>query len=213
MPPNTGTRPRRQNAPRRASFFYRHFQDHDGNPGLSVWCGLCSLPPLFSFQVYITYDLSEAEKSDLEALAKRLLNKLLDPSIGVFMIRLDVHILGPGATTEDCVASFRRAKQAPSDDPSMHIVPSYVASDYHYYHCFFFKVSSPDWERNETGLTSVSFEPACPDDVTDDRAFVEEAMSIDEAQEGTSYLYGCSSFKEDCKAVYEAAQAAGLTEW
>ncbi|KAK8229402.1 hypothetical protein HDK90DRAFT_558158 [Phyllosticta capitalensis] len=211
MSTNTGVKARRRKAPCRVFYYYRHFRDHDGRPAVSTWCGRCSLPPLFSFQLYVTYDVSEAETSDLETLAKELHSTLLDCNVNP--IRFDLHFLRPDASTEDCVAHYNYVKQSPPEDPSMRVVPSYVAADYSRHHAFFIKVSSPDWQRDATGLSRVFFEPAGSCGIHDDPPIREAPLSIEQAKEASLYLYDFVDVKEDCEVVYELAQAAGLAEW
>ncbi|KAK8238673.1 hypothetical protein HDK77DRAFT_511617 [Phyllosticta capitalensis] len=214
MTSNSQARPRRRRrAPLRMFDYYRHFRDGDGYPSLSVWCGRTSLPPLFSFQVYVTYDVSEAQKSELEALAKQLHQSLLPGDLDASVIRLDLHFLGPDVSTAACVAHYQRAKQASEDDPSLRIVPSYVSAGYHSYHSFFFKLLGPEWQREDASLMSVSFDSACPDESSNNSTFMEEPSTIEGANEDVRNLYGGSGVKEDCEVVYELAQAEGLTEW
>ncbi|KAK8208097.1 hypothetical protein IWZ01DRAFT_483785 [Phyllosticta capitalensis] len=162
-------------------------------------------------QLYVTYDVSEADTSDLETLAKELHNTLLDCNVNP--IRFDLHFLRPDASTEDCVAHYNHVKQSPPEDPSMRVVPSYVAADYSRHHAFFIKVSSPDWQRDASGLSRVFFEPAGSCGIHDDPPIREAPLSIEQANVASLYLYDFVDVKEDCEVVYELAQAAGLTEW
>lgn len=95
----------------------------------------------------------------------------------------------------------------------MRVVPSYVAADYSRHHAFFIKVSSPDWQRDATGLSRVFFEPAGSCGIHDDPPIREAPLSIEQANEASLYLYDFVDVKEDCEVVYELAQAAGLAEW
>ncbi|KAK8173207.1 hypothetical protein IWX90DRAFT_136142 [Phyllosticta citrichinensis] len=197
-------------APTRMLDFYRHYKDHDGYPSLSHWCGKCCLPPLFSFQVYVTYDVSAAERSGLEALAKRLHQTPLAGTLDASLIRLDLHFLEPNTSTKDCVAHHNHGKVFAFDDPSLRIMPSYICSGYHRWNSYFYKILNPDCDGAKS--TSVSFDSESSDGATDGVPFLEEPTSIDAAQEASVYFYGSTDAK-DCEVVYELAGAAGLTEW
>ncbi|KAL1387428.1 hypothetical protein HDK64DRAFT_254861 [Phyllosticta capitalensis] len=191
--------------------------DHDDHLILSVWRGRCSLPPLYSFQFYITYDISGSENSELEALAKRIHQKILAPDMAPKPLRFDIHFLGAQATTEHCIENYRQVKQALPDDPSARIVPSYECGDFCGYHSYLFKIPDPEWERGKVGMMRVAFDPAESDRFAMNRPVMEHRKTVDEVGEACSCLYKspCSPkhFREDCESVYKLAKAAGLTEW
>ncbi|KAK8229404.1 hypothetical protein HDK90DRAFT_468856 [Phyllosticta capitalensis] len=227
--------PRRRagKAPRKVKQYFRHRHDADGFRTVSKWSDH-QLPPLYSFQVlsagnapsvgmhshhqvYVTYDLSNATDSELEKLACYLHYRLFSAhGRGVpGPVRFDVHLIGPGATTEDCVTHYRRLKNNPPADPSLQIVPSYVCSGHFgnfVHHSLLFKIVDPGWEKDRVGLVEVDFD-------TSDREWPDEenATTAGDALMMTVDIYNTQqepgNIAEDCEAVYEAALAADLTEW
>ncbi|KAK8154002.1 hypothetical protein BKA80DRAFT_313779 [Phyllosticta citrichinensis] len=160
--------------------------------------------------VHVTYDVSAAERSGLEALAKRLHQTPLAGTLDASLIRLDLHFLEPNTSTKDCVAHYNHGKVFAFDDPSLRIMPSYICSGYHRWNSYFYKILNPDCDGAKS--TSVSFDSESSDGATDGVPFLEEPTSIDAAQEASVYFYGSTDAK-DCEVVYELAGAAGLTEW
>ncbi|KAK7516922.1 uncharacterized protein IWZ02DRAFT_483427 [Phyllosticta citriasiana] len=204
-------------APRKAKLFYRHIRDSEGHFTLRYWSDAegDGLAPLYSFQIFVTYDLSGAKDSELEALARELMDKLPDSTWdpGAIHTRLDTHFLGPNASTEDCIAHYRRFKENPPDGPSMRIVPSYVSEDYLHHHCLFFKIDDPDWEDDEVGLKEVAFDhmSSGQPDVMEKRITAGDAAALC----GDVYLMPSEdgNYREQCEGVYKTAVQAGLTDW
>ncbi|KAK7545131.1 uncharacterized protein J3D65DRAFT_673811 [Phyllosticta citribraziliensis] len=203
-------------APRLAQHFYRHVRDSDGHLTLRYWSGAeSSLAPLYSFQFYVTYDMSGAANSELEALARELMCRIPDGTWdpGAIHARLDVHFLGCGASTEDCVAHYRRFKDNPPDGPSMRIIPSYFSESYCHHHCLFFKIEDPNWKDDEIGLKRVEFdhkESGRPDAEEENITTGEAAVLC-----GNVYLmpHHDGNFRDECEGLYQAAVKAGLNEW
>lgn len=69
------------------------FTDCDSSPAISVYRGISSrdtiLPPLFTFQVYITYEIPLA--SDRDILARKFLERVLVNFDDCDLVRLDVY--------------------------------------------------------------------------------------------------------------------------
>ncbi|KAK8186914.1 uncharacterized protein BKA78DRAFT_355192 [Phyllosticta capitalensis] len=200
-------------APRKVKHHFRHHHKADGLRTVSHW-KRHELPPLYSFQVYVAYDVSAANDSELETLAKNLHYCLFGShGMGSGPARFDIHLIGPGASTQDCVAHYRRVRDNPPAHPSMRIVPSYACTGFFYYHSLFFKINDPDWKREYVGLMEVCFDHVKPSSTP---RVHERAVPASEALETTGDVYHMQipgSIVEDCEAVYEAALAANLTDW
>ncbi|KAL1387452.1 hypothetical protein HDK64DRAFT_254882 [Phyllosticta capitalensis] len=222
--------PTKNLAPRRVKQYFRHRYDADGFRTVSYWHKY-ELPPLYSFQVrqvphskttsvrlhsqvYVAYEVSGANDSELEALASNLHYRLFaSHGMGGGPARFDVHLIGAGASTDDCVAHYRRVRDNPPADPSMRIVPSYACTGFFYYNSLFFKINDPDWKREDVGLMEVCFDHVKSSSTP---RVHERAATPCEALETTGDVYHMQipgSIVEDCEVVYEVALRAGLTEW
>ncbi|KAK8208102.1 hypothetical protein IWZ01DRAFT_551806 [Phyllosticta capitalensis] len=195
--------------PARAYFNYRRYPDHNGRAALSVWLHSQrpSPPPLFSFQVYITYDVSAAQDSDIETLASQLFDGIFgDWDFG--SKRLDLHFMDPGASTANCIERHRTLVATETDDLANVVVPSYISRENQWYHSFIIVVSSPEWQHD--GVTYALFDCTA----TDPKFPVQEKhLPVARARQLCARLYGALAWREEYEDMFQRAQDLGMTEW
>ncbi|KAK8245530.1 hypothetical protein IWZ00DRAFT_490187 [Phyllosticta capitalensis] len=213
--------------PARAYFNYRRYPDHNGRAALSVWLHhqRPSLPPLFSFQagterlafpssglterpqVYITYDVSAAQESDIETLASQLFDGIFgDWDFG--SKRLDLHFMDPGASTADCIQRHRALVATETNELANVVVPSYISHENQWYHSFIIVVSSPEWQHD--GVTYALFDCTA----TDPKFPVQEKhLPVARARQLCARLYGALEWREEYEEMFQRAQDLGMTEW
>ncbi|KAK8186922.1 uncharacterized protein BKA78DRAFT_298018 [Phyllosticta capitalensis] len=198
-----GSRP-----PVRAYHFFRRYADDNNREALSVWIDhhQPSLPPLFSFQVYITYDVSSAEDADLEALAKKLYAGLLC-EWGHYAKRLDVHFMRPGASPTDCMERHRALVQAEPNNLADVVIPSYVTESCKY-HSIVIIVDSPGWK--EEGMTIVAFDCSKPNAKFPLQHF---KKSLNDTEVMLEDLCSMLKWIEEYEDMYKKAQELGMAEW
>ncbi|KAK8186921.1 uncharacterized protein BKA78DRAFT_355198 [Phyllosticta capitalensis] len=207
-------RPKRSKAPRRTYPLFTHFQDLNGRPTLSVWWDTTkthpSLPPLFSFQVYVMHKASPVDKADREALASDLFRKILGDWHG-YSSRIDLHFMRPGEKTADCVESHRSHVQAKPTNLARVVVPAYTCWYSRPSHSFIYVVFAQDWKKE--GLKGVCFDydssrPGIPADAIREKHLVNDEM------ERTADDY-CAEWcwKDDYEEIFGEARDAGMTDW
>ncbi|KAK8238674.1 hypothetical protein HDK77DRAFT_483309 [Phyllosticta capitalensis] len=198
-------------APRRTYPWYTHFEDLNGRPTLSLWWDPShpNLPPLFSFQVYVTHEASPVQNADREALARELYDAILGNK--GHDKRVDVHFLRPGESTSDCVESHRALVKAKHTTLAQAVIPSY--EDAAPWHCrsFIYVLSNSNWK--EAGLTGVYFdhnEPEFPDAADD---FSESTMVGFEIEEVAGIFFCHWHLRDEYMDLFSDAQDAGMTDW
>ncbi|KAK8208101.1 hypothetical protein IWZ01DRAFT_542685 [Phyllosticta capitalensis] len=191
-----------------AYHFFRRYDDHNDRPALSVWIDdrRPSLPPLFSFQVYIIYDVSTAEDADLEALAKKLYAGLVC-EWGHDAKRVDVHFMPPGASSSDCMERHRTLVQAEPINLADVVIPSYATKS-NKYHSFIIVVDSPEW-KNE-GMTVIFFDCNNPYAKFPVQQY---KKSLDDTAVMLEDRYSMLKWKDEYEEMFEKAQELGMTEW
>jgi hypothetical protein len=138
------------------------FIDHAGQKAVSAYWGRAPspgapiLPPLWSFQFYVTYGATADSDPDLP---KQLLAVSMRATIDVCPIRLDVNFL-PGADPERCMQHYRDEKAARVQAGA----PLLVTDPYQEYSKFSFLVMIEHAEWEFLGGTTVVFDGDEPDD-------------------------------------------------
>lgn len=145
------------------------FQDHAGNPAVSVWRYYEGSPeqPGYSYQVYVTtghgHDASSTIPTDL-------LNAIHKNQVYIELWRLDFYFL-PLADAETCMEHYRREK-AHRQGAKMHTVPSYEGTEC-WHHNVLFRIDDERWK--ETGLEVVEFDKTdFEDDPNDSLGILEQ---------------------------------------
>lgn len=161
------------------------FEDHAGQPALTVFKSSSSLPFLYSFSFYFTHPDASPDTSH----AAELYNTLTRGSIydtNDVEFRLDLYFL-PNASQDDCIAHYRAEKDArgtyqaqvdavasgdsqpsASNDGGGRL-PGLVAS-YAYdksrfpYHGLLLICDAADWREGDQLLTHVEFDPLSRED-------------------------------------------------
>ncbi|KAH8901212.1 hypothetical protein GQ53DRAFT_4362 [Thozetella sp. PMI_491] len=130
--------------------------DHAGNQAISIYRGLARaptdriLPPLFSFQVYVTFGGSLAD------VAPRFINQALADFGPSDVVRFDMYTLSPGSSTADVVTHYRAEREARRGQP-LDVVESYAG--YHGdYVSIAIVIASEAWETVD-GVNFVLFDP------------------------------------------------------
>jgi hypothetical protein len=139
------------------------FTDHSGQKGISVYQGQTPspgapiLPPLWSFQYYVTYG---ATADSDPGLPEQLLLASLRPLSEGYPIRLDVNFL-PDADSEKCMQHYRAEKVARENAGAPLLLNDpYGESGVHF--SFLVMIEHEDWEGK--GGTTVIFDDDHPDD-------------------------------------------------
>ncbi|KAK7509380.1 hypothetical protein IWZ03DRAFT_434300 [Phyllosticta citriasiana] len=207
--------PETDHAPRRAFSFmssiFNKFEDHNGRPTLSVWMeSEPNLPPLYSFQVYVTFELSPKQTSGREALANELLKFVL-PDNNLFYKRLDVHFMREGEGTTDFIERHHDLVQAKHADFAKAVVPSYACPRFWDYSSVIFVVSDPDWKQ--AGLKGVLFDPDPSDTYAKAEPVSERTWSSERIGEILGEVYNDWEFKEAYEDLYSESREEGLTDW
>ncbi|KAL1387430.1 hypothetical protein HDK64DRAFT_254862 [Phyllosticta capitalensis] len=209
IPANTSTpRPNLSTILTASTGSHGRYDDQNDCPAVSVWrdSRRPSLPPLFSFQVYITYEVSATEESDLEALAKQLFEDIVLP-LGHFAKRLDIHFMRPGATAANCMERHRALVQAEPDNLADVVIPSYTTK-FDPYHSLIIVVDSPEWKDKR--MTVVFFDPINPDAKFPVRQY---EQSLEEMEMMFEELYSWLKWNEEYEVMFKKAQNIGMTEW
>ncbi|KAI7787156.1 hypothetical protein LA080_000492 [Diaporthe eres] len=162
------------------------FEDHAGQPALTVLKSSSPLPFLYSFSFYFTHPDASRDTSHAAGLYETLTRGSIYDSNDV-EFRLDLYFL-PNASQDDCIAHYRAEKDArgtyqaqvdavasgdaqpPSagDDGGSRL-PGLVAS-YAYdksrfpYHGLLLILDAADWREGDELLTHVEFDPLSRED-------------------------------------------------
>ncbi|KAK8229399.1 hypothetical protein HDK90DRAFT_536251 [Phyllosticta capitalensis] len=179
-----GSRP-----PVRAYYFYRRYDDQNDCPA-----------------VYITYEVSVTEESDLEALAKQLFEDIVLPW-GHFAKRLDIHFMCPGATAADCMERHHALVQAEPDSLADVVIPSYITKS-NKYHSFVIVVDSPEWK--DQGMTVIAFDCSLPNAKFPVQQF---KQSLNDLECMLEDLYSWLKWSEEYEEMFKKAWDMGMTEW
>ncbi|KAK8229397.1 hypothetical protein HDK90DRAFT_468849 [Phyllosticta capitalensis] len=195
--------------PSRAYLIHRRYDDHNDRPALSFWIDgqRPSLPPLFSFQVYITYDVSTAQDSDLLELARQLFHNLIG-HMDIGGKRLDLHFMRPGTSVVDCMERHRLLAENEPDNLADVVVPLYLSADYPSFHSFIIVVSSPEWQQN--GVVCALFD--CRD-IDPQFPTRELSLSVSEARQLCADIHAALEWREEYEEMFQRAQDLGMTEW
>lgn len=160
------------------------FEDHAGQPALTVFRSESPLPFLYSFSFYFTHPDASPDTSHAAELYETLTRGSIYDSNDV-EFRMDLYFL-PNAGQDDCIAHYRAEKDArgayqaqvdavasgdaqPSAGDGGSRMPGLVASYAHNkarfrYHGLLLICDAADWRGGDQLLTRVEFDPLSQDD-------------------------------------------------
>ncbi|KAI1290483.1 hypothetical protein F5Y03DRAFT_63397 [Xylaria venustula] len=210
------------------------FDDCDSKPALSIYRGISPrtpasqdssattvLPPLFSFQVYVTYNVEFMEER--ENLARRLFECLVEQFYDDDLVRFDIYF-HHGASSADILQHYATEKRA---------VNSY-ATDGSLFRRFAIVVASDQWEQHGVTLLyhdppaeylnsseserAVIFGEDVAHEITDEGLLLVQRPIRDESTgmslSGGLHMFACSTANYDqYDETYREAIKEGRTEW
>ncbi|KAK7545135.1 uncharacterized protein J3D65DRAFT_611857 [Phyllosticta citribraziliensis] len=189
-------------------FSFQHFQDHNDRPTLSTWYEPSEGPPsLYSFQVYITSDMSPTEKPDRETLAREIFLVLAHP--GQYK-RLDLHFMHPGEGIDDFMDCHRALVRANYTDITQVAVPNYGYEDYA---SLIFVISDDSWKHE--GFKGFLFDPKPVDSCLQPEPVSEFTMAIDDIEEIVRDIWDSWEWglRDEYLWIYQLADDAGISNW
>ncbi|KAI0965284.1 hypothetical protein F4678DRAFT_336142 [Xylaria arbuscula] len=210
------------------------FDDCDSKSALSIYRGISPrtpasqdssattvLPPLFSFQVYVTYNVDLTEER--ENLARRLFEYALEDFYDDDLVRLDIYF-HPGASNADILRHYVTEKRA---------VNSY-ATEGSLFRRFAIVVASDQWEQHGVTLLyhdppadylhsseserAVIFGDDIAHEITDEGLLLVQQPIRDESigmsLSGGLHMFACGTADYDnYEETYREAIKEGRTEW
>lgn len=156
------------------------FQDHAGNPALTVFRGEQDnpLPRLYSYSIYFTHP--EADPGDTDSARKLYETITQGPRYNTnsVVFRLDLYFI-PNGTQDDCIRHYRAEKNARGDfkvqidavvrdstgkisgvSKMPGLVSSYIYDKIaHRYHSLIYVSSEANWQTGDQTMVRVEFDP------------------------------------------------------
>lgn len=203
---------------------YYDFIDHGGETAVAVYSGqqptpqASVLPPQWSFQVYVTFQLDG--QTTLQAVAIRLLEAIETDRLEVYPLRLDVYHL-VNATHDQCMQHYRREKQARAASPSMQLfVPAYMDEVPN----FLIILDHADWAEPGQGVATVQFDPPpayrqdpSSEFYVSDEVYTQAGVPVGQGPSEVAAVYGRASRDEESGAwecnLFEVMDSLKLNEW
>ncbi|KAK7509384.1 hypothetical protein IWZ03DRAFT_427385 [Phyllosticta citriasiana] len=206
-PPPTGGGP-----PRRVYPIYNHFEDCDGRATLSIWFDESrpSLLPLFSLQVYVTYEASPAQNVGRELLAKELFETIMGFEDSSFN-RLDIHFLRPGENTANCVEAFRAQKRATDTTVDETTFPICTYQPYWSKNSFAYIVFDQDWKK--VGLKGLCFDTDASPSRDSADSVHESILEGFEIEENASELFRSWELRDEYMELFSDGRDSAMTVW